>query len=242
VATKLGRCLTCDYPLHGLAEPRCPECGRSFDPRRPETMNFARHAGPVARWLMSPIGWPTYAAFIAVALLAQWLTREQDLSMTASNLFLPVVLFALLAVTQMVWMVIRAAVSDLLAVRPGRPDGDDDRTDSSRWLRLWVIYGLLVIPLTFSLSFRINFARSRSRLDAFAQQTLAARAAPSHAVWIGGFYVRPSSVTLIGRDVLSIRITSQSGLAYDPSGLLERVPHERGATGVGAHWFWWESN
>ncbi len=25
-------CITCGYDLHGLPEPRCPECGREFDP------------------------------------------------------------------------------------------------------------------------------------------------------------------------------------------------------------------
>ena len=28
---KLGLCLDCGYILHGLAEPRCPECGTPFD-------------------------------------------------------------------------------------------------------------------------------------------------------------------------------------------------------------------
>lgn len=28
-----GRCHECGYSLHGLAEPRCPECGTPFDPR-----------------------------------------------------------------------------------------------------------------------------------------------------------------------------------------------------------------
>jgi hypothetical protein len=31
------RCLTCGYILDGLPEPRCPECGRGFDPRDPST-------------------------------------------------------------------------------------------------------------------------------------------------------------------------------------------------------------
>jgi hypothetical protein len=28
-----GLCPTCGYPLHGLTEPRCPECGTPFDPK-----------------------------------------------------------------------------------------------------------------------------------------------------------------------------------------------------------------
>jgi hypothetical protein len=31
------RCLGCGYILDGLPEPRCPECGRGFDPSEPAT-------------------------------------------------------------------------------------------------------------------------------------------------------------------------------------------------------------
>jgi predicted amidophosphoribosyltransferase len=34
-------CLGCEYPLDGLRDPRCPECGREFDPDDP--MSFSRH-------------------------------------------------------------------------------------------------------------------------------------------------------------------------------------------------------
>jgi hypothetical protein len=30
-------CKSCHYPLKQLAEPRCPECGRAFDPHDPTT-------------------------------------------------------------------------------------------------------------------------------------------------------------------------------------------------------------
>lgn len=39
-------CLGCSYCLEGLSEPRCPECGRGFDPNKPNT--FAVKP-PVAR-------------------------------------------------------------------------------------------------------------------------------------------------------------------------------------------------
>lgn len=32
-----ARCRRCQYPLRGLTEPRCPECGREFDPENPKT-------------------------------------------------------------------------------------------------------------------------------------------------------------------------------------------------------------
>jgi len=54
-----GYCAGCGYCLRGLTlEPRCPECGRKFDPDDPKT--FRRHPhGRLVRWLAEPIGWPT---------------------------------------------------------------------------------------------------------------------------------------------------------------------------------------
>ena len=34
-----ARCKSCLYPLRDLSAPRCPECGRTFDPFDPHTMN-----------------------------------------------------------------------------------------------------------------------------------------------------------------------------------------------------------
>lgn len=34
-------CLDCGYKLMGLAEPRCPDCGRPFDPNDPHTFAFS---------------------------------------------------------------------------------------------------------------------------------------------------------------------------------------------------------
>jgi len=35
------RCKTCHYPLANLAENRCPECGREFDPNDPSTVDLS---------------------------------------------------------------------------------------------------------------------------------------------------------------------------------------------------------
>lgn len=37
--TNEATCLGCGYRLRGLPEPRCPECGRPFDPDDPRTMH-----------------------------------------------------------------------------------------------------------------------------------------------------------------------------------------------------------
>lgn len=59
-------CLSCGYPLRDLPTPRCPECGRAFDPTNPRTMSLGQPLRPWQRWLLRPTGWPT----IALALLA----------------------------------------------------------------------------------------------------------------------------------------------------------------------------
>lgn len=51
-----GFCAKCRYPLRGLPEPRCPECGKAFDPSDPHTFLVAgqRPMGPIARRLYQP--------------------------------------------------------------------------------------------------------------------------------------------------------------------------------------------
>jgi hypothetical protein len=44
---KAPRCLGCNYVLIGLPEPRCPECGREFDPEDAESYTFKP---PYVRW------------------------------------------------------------------------------------------------------------------------------------------------------------------------------------------------
>src|SRR6185295_8993543 len=67
-----GLCWECGYPLRGLPTPRCPECGRAFDPADPATMNLGQHVGPWARRMMRPPGWPLYALVGLAVLLSLW--------------------------------------------------------------------------------------------------------------------------------------------------------------------------
>ena len=51
-------CLGCHYNLRGLKDPRCPECGRPFDPDNPETYYLGRKGRPMGaiaqRWCRRP--------------------------------------------------------------------------------------------------------------------------------------------------------------------------------------------
>ncbi len=71
------RCLGCGYILDHLPEPRCPECGRSFDPIDARTFR----KGP------RPLRWPhalviagiLYPWIVMVALYATWLVAAGEL-------------------------------------------------------------------------------------------------------------------------------------------------------------------
>jgi hypothetical protein len=58
-------CVGCGYPLRGLADLRCPECGRQFDPA--DAMTTVGRLNWLARWSLRPPGpvlysWPIVAA------------------------------------------------------------------------------------------------------------------------------------------------------------------------------------
>ena len=67
------RCKTCRYPLTNLPEPRCPECGRAFDPDVPGTFETDASARErthrrAFRWLTSCfVG--SFAAALVLSLL-----------------------------------------------------------------------------------------------------------------------------------------------------------------------------
>jgi hypothetical protein len=62
-----ARCIGCGYPLRGLHEPRCPECGRPFDPADVETYNPGLPVSWFMRYWLGAAGWILCAWPIASA-------------------------------------------------------------------------------------------------------------------------------------------------------------------------------
>lgn len=89
------RCLDCDYILDNLTVPRCPECGRAFDPFKSETFNNAGKPFPGwARLLMRLPGIPTALLGLIPIAHAIWELRSPGGSFSAfvGSLFLWAVL------------------------------------------------------------------------------------------------------------------------------------------------------
>lgn len=68
----VGACWECGYLLRGLSTPRCPECGRGFDPSDEKTMNMGTEVGRRARWLMRPPGWPLHLLTGVAVIVGLW--------------------------------------------------------------------------------------------------------------------------------------------------------------------------
>lgn len=64
-------CMGCGYALRGLGQPRCPECGREFDPSDPRTFEIHAPSSRLTRFLRRPPGWPllTYCALCSFFLM-----------------------------------------------------------------------------------------------------------------------------------------------------------------------------
>jgi hypothetical protein len=63
-------CITCGYALRNLSNPRCPECGREFDPANSRSMNLGKKPGWILNFLLRPKRrWPMAATIIATLLV-----------------------------------------------------------------------------------------------------------------------------------------------------------------------------
>jgi len=72
LASELSACCwDCGYSLRALEQCRCPECGRSFNPADPASMNLGLPMGPLARRLLRPAAWygPYVCAYVVVAMI-----------------------------------------------------------------------------------------------------------------------------------------------------------------------------
>jgi hypothetical protein len=74
-------CLGCNYPLRGLADRRCPECGQDFDPNDADTFITGGRWGRLARWWLKPTRrWIDLCALLAGLMLIvghQWFRRRR---------------------------------------------------------------------------------------------------------------------------------------------------------------------
>ena len=192
-----ARCQGCYYALRGLIEPRCPECGRPFDPDDPKTMYMGLPPGRISGWFLKPIGWPMHTTAILASLFMLRWAFLPHISVGNFTLFLwPLAWVRLIGEVIRYWRVIPAdwLLSDLLfpiwsiigavwllrfLARVGagiwfRQPRSIYLSHWQRWLWTPLLLAFVLTLWTTGLAMRGAFWISRPWLNRLAQQALSA--------------------------------------------------------------------
>jgi len=181
-----GFCAKCRYPLRGLPEPRCPECGSEFDPANACTFLVARQRwalGPISRRVWNPPTWRLHAlsAIPAVLILFSYSVPGQVTILRD--------LGSLIAIALLVFWLLRLLAS--LAVDIIYRPPADQRRAPGPWLLTPLIILVTAVLCRLDVPAHVAFALSRPSLD-----RLAARAAttplssPLTDRWVGVYPVK----------------------------------------------------
>jgi hypothetical protein len=192
-----AECLGCRYPLAGVAQPACPECGRAFNPDNRLTYG-PRIMSSTVGWALRGPGWGTLGAAAGVAVAS---------ALAGSLPLLSVEWF-------MLGLLGGLAVMGVSAVRAVLAAGALVREPSCRpmfrrgWWR-WaalVALGLLSLGLVaYQPVWRIRWLVSRPAMDALAAQARA-NGPVTRAHWCGAIHV-----SLAQPDGNSVRVNFQGG-------------------------------
>jgi hypothetical protein len=184
-----ARCPSCGYCLRGSTVPRCPECGRSFDPfavlnslapRRPRLLN-ARE-----RWLLRPPGkreW--FLAVLAMSLLV-WINTDFDdpISIGPNSTWFaapPALAILILASLDLARVAVIFTTRDL-------PDELRQWRLRRRISLIATLTGFLLVSF-FPWEPDIRFWLSKPALDSLAKQVMTkGRGQPDH--WVGLYHAR----------------------------------------------------
>ena len=175
------RCLGCDYDLSRLTTPRCPECGRAFDPRDPASFHGGRPMPDWARWWLRPIGWPTFVITAVLALAASPLLTDP----ATYYLFIPFCVFAPATLFAVGWSLFRLFVRESLVTRYGRR-APTAAGGWRRWLALGALVAAVQLSAVFALPLRASFVPFAGQYERLRQDVEAGRVAPLTPVRIGG--------------------------------------------------------
>jgi len=240
-----GLCWECGYPLQGLPTPRCPECGREFDPADPATMNMGRHVGGFARRLLGPPGWPIYTLTGFAALVSIWAAASPTPSgqiavwlgyvwNRATLTAWPHILdeftrievryaYAVLAwfAVALVWLTRRVARG--LTVRRIAPG---QRAAPFAYWRRWLIpHVLLALTILFCLTpgpIYLGFWASYASMEATRQRTPDVRWQPPRGMlrgekrWIGAYPLDGRNAVFGRSGVFYIGTSDLGGFVYSP--------------------------
>lgn len=231
---RLGLCLDCGYALHGLATPRCPECGREFDPLDPKTMNMGRPLTAAAKWVLGPVRWPvSVLTWVAVA-FALWVARLPGAQIRTSS---SMVILITLGFLWLAWPVVRVVA----AGRYGWPQSLIMQGQRQRVLvGLMIAAACAVIFLDWPM--KASLKVSRGEMDELAQSLIASGEPYADDQWVG-LYRATRIKTIPGGMRFTVEEQNRayrSGFMYLPKAEAKSWGRSRRSyVYVGDGWFAW---
>jgi len=195
-AKRSARCVGCDYPLYRLSGPKCPECGRPFDPTDPTSFRDDR-LGQIKWFFSAPRSWGALA--ISLATIAYIVDRSLPWAALLGRTG-----FAYVSVCGIITVAILACVVDYLVriltaflkyVQPvGSPRKDVRRTHVAlAWLVVPCCVLLLSVDACYDVAFRVRYSLSSEILLGTAQAAIHENAPPTPC-WVGLFRVEEIAV------------------------------------------------
>ncbi|MEA2707562.1 MAG: hypothetical protein QOF78_163 [Phycisphaerales bacterium] len=234
----IGLCLDCGYALHGLPTPRCPECGREFDPLDPKTMNMGRELSELAKWVLGPVRWPVSLMSWGAIVIALWYARLPGGQIAGSS---SLWILIGLGVLWMMWPVVRV----IAARKYGWPTSLLMR---GQRLRLTVGLSILLaaIAIVYQLPMKAALYVSRPAMDRLAQELLQSGEQYADDRWCGVYKATRVKVIANRGDLRGgVRITVEesnrayrSGFTYLPTADT-RKNTRRSYQHVGGGWWAW---
>jgi hypothetical protein len=220
-------CLQCGYSLRGLPEPRCPECGRAFDPADPRTFGPRSSTRWFQGWDAPPPQWQAYVLALfsilpivyfssPVRLAAAW---PRHRSFGESVLLLASVLLP--TVLGLGYCIRVIAILDSRR-RSGVPPSGLSRGGWRQWVVTPVCILLLAAapPMTCFWPCYLRFHLSRPALEREAKACLEGSPRLKEGRWIGLYYVKRTAARGSGAAVFEIEPGSAGvdavGFVYDP--------------------------
>lgn len=224
------RCLNCDYPLDALKGRRCPECGRPFDPDRPETVNGSgRSLGPVRRKLLAPPGWPMHISAVVGVVAPLWIARTPEGEFDAA------------IVGGLLWLLIAGAWAGRIGIclLIHRQYGIANRPRRSALIS-WGVVPIALVTYLWLPSYvgeKLAFQLSRGALRQRAELAIASRRASRQRYRAGLYWVSIDEVSARGAHLFTGYgyDASRCGFAFLPGG-----PANQGLTfyrSLGGPWY-----
>jgi hypothetical protein len=207
-----GRCLHCNYVLRDLPVPRCPECGREFDPGDVRTINLGREITPAARWALGPASAVMSVGMFIMAAVAVWTLRMpvagEDRSLIDGALLMG------LGGVWVGWPIVR----QLIAKWAG---WNSEWFTAGQRSRAWVggVILLLGVGVAVRLPRTAAFWISEPAMNRLARQMMAKRGSSPADQWLGLFQAKEIKDVPGGVSFLTTREADgmEAGYVYLPA-------------------------